>query len=185
MGLPADLRVRDLGPDDAVAVIALVSRAQATYRDFAPASWDPPEEDNDHWARTLRDPARSSRGAFEARGRLVAFIAWERFRARDSESSTPAVAHVPALFVDPSRWRQGIATTLLKGAESAMRERGYHLARLWTPEGSPARRLYERNGWRPDGRRAYDRLELWVVGYEKHLSSMRDESPAADVHGGD
>jgi GNAT superfamily N-acetyltransferase len=170
VALPTDLTVRDLDPDDAPAVIALVTRGHATYRDFAPPGWDPPTEDEAHWETTLRDPRRSSCGAFDGGGRLVAFIAWEQFRPRDGQETTPGVAEVTAVFVDPSRWRQGIATSLLREAEEAMRTRRYELARLWTPEEAPAKRLYERNGWHADGRRAHDRLDLPVVGYEKHLT---------------
>ncbi len=51
-----------------------------------------------------------------------------------------------------------------------MCERGYHLARLWTSERGPARRFYETNGWRHDGRRKWhDRLQLDIVHYEKRL----------------
>src|SRR3954469_16367029 len=107
VSLPADLRVAAPGPDAGPAVIALVCRCEATYRTFAPASWDPPAQDPAHWDKTLRDPGRSSRGAFDPDDRLIGFIAWEQFKARNSENSAPAVAHVPALFVDPARWRQG------------------------------------------------------------------------------
>jgi GNAT superfamily N-acetyltransferase len=80
----------------------------------------------------------------------------------------PGVAHVSAVFVDPSRWGQGIATALLGQAEEAMCARGYHLGRLWTAEEGPARHFYERRGWRHDGRRKWhDRLGLDIVGYEK------------------
>jgi GNAT superfamily N-acetyltransferase len=109
-------------------------------------------------------------------GHLVAFIAWEPVTAADGEAQAAAVAQIASLFVDPARWRRGIATTLFANAEHAMRERGYDLARLWTPEGAPAQRLYERNGWRPDGRRAYDRSRLWVVGYAKPLAVAADLS---------
>lgn len=79
-----------------------------------------------------------------------------------------------AVFVDPARWRQGIATVLLSQAEEAMRERGYHLARFWTPEGAPARHFYETHGWRHDGQRMWhDRLHLHHVGYEKQLTAAR------------
>jgi len=95
---------------------------------------------------------------------------WEKLKGPLSAEAPPPAAHVSAVFVDPARWRQGIATVLLSQAEEAMRERGHHLARLWTPEDAPARRFYEAHGWRHDGRRTWhDRLQLAHVGYEKRL----------------
>jgi GNAT superfamily N-acetyltransferase len=171
--LPADLTVRDLGPDDLPDVVALVARCDATYRESAPAGWKPPdpEQRKPKWRERLQDPHRWSRGAFDAEGRLVATAVWEHFNDPDSEADQPGVAHVSAVFVDPARWRQGIASALLSQAEQAMRERAYHLARLWTPEIAPARRFYENHGWRHDGRRKwYQRLQLHIVGYEKPLT---------------
>ena len=164
MPLPADLIVRDLTPTDGHAVTALIARCEATYRDFAPAGWDPPQADHSHlYAKHW------SRGAFDGEDRLIATVAWEQFCDPDG-AAEPGIAHVSAVFVDPARWRQGIATALLSHAEQAMRERGYHLARLWTSEGGPARRFYETNGWRHDGRRKWhDRLRLDVVRLEKRL----------------
>ena len=119
----------------------------------------------------LADPERWSRGAFDAEDRLVATFSWEQFKEPDSAEAPPGVAHASAVFVDPARWRQGIATGLLTQAEQAMRERGYRLARLWTPEGAPARRFYEAHEWRHDGRRMWhDRFRLHHIGYEKRLT---------------
>ena len=173
MELPADLTVRALHPDDLPAVVALIARCDATYRESAPAGWEPPDSEvrKPESRERLQDSQRWSRGAFDAEGRLVATAAWEQFKAPEGEENPQGVAHVSAVFVDPSRWRQGIASVLLSQAEEAMRKRGYHLARLWTPEIAQARRFYESHGWRHDGRRKWhDRLELHIVGYEKPLT---------------
>jgi GNAT superfamily N-acetyltransferase len=171
--LPADLTVRELGPDDLPEVVALVARCDATYRESAPAGWQPPdpEQRKPESRERLGDPQRWSRGAFDAEGRLVATAAWEQFNDRDTGENPSGVAHVSAVFVDPSRWRQGIASALLSQAEQAMRDRDYYLARLWTPEIAQARHFYERHGWHYDGRRKWhDRLQLHIVGYEKPLT---------------
>ena len=150
-----------------------MNRCHATYREWAPAGWEPPEPEqaDPKAAERLADPERWSRGAFDAEGRLVATFSWEQFKDRASGEAPPDVAHVSAVFVDPARWRQGIATGLLTQAEQATYERGYRLARLWTPEGAPARRFYEVNGWRHDGRRMWhDRFRLHHIGYEKRLT---------------
>ena len=80
------------------------------------------------------------------------------------------VAHVGAVFVSPAYWRQGIARRMLGLAEDAMRARKFGSARLWTPEGAPAERLYSALGWERDGRRMWhDWVGVWVVGYSKAL----------------
>ena len=149
-----------------------MSRCHATYREWAPTGWEPPEpeEADPKSDERLVDPKRWSRGAFDPEDRLVGTSSWEQFKDPESGETRPGVAHVSAVFVDPARWRQGIATVLLSQAEEAMRERGYHLARLWTPERAPAGRFYETLGWRHDGRRTWhDGLQLHHVGYEKQL----------------
>ncbi|MDQ4049018.1 MAG: GNAT family N-acetyltransferase [Actinomycetota bacterium] len=175
MTLPPDLDMRELVPGDVDALVELMSRCHATYREWAPAGWEPPDavQEQPKILERLADPDRWARGAFDAEDRLVATIIWEQFK--DSETgAAPAVAHVSAVFVDPARWRQGIATVLLSQAEETMRERGYHLARLWTPERAPARRFYEAHGWRQDGRRMWhDRFHLHHMGYEKRLVPQR------------
>lgn len=185
MPLPRDLALRALGPGDLPTVVALIARCDATYREWAPAGWEPPDAERrkPESRERLADPQRWSRGAFDADARLVATAAWEQFKDREGEEERPpGIAHVSAMFVDPSRWRQGIATALLGHAEESMRERGYHVARLWTPEGAGARRFYEKHGWRPDGRRKWhDRLQLHILGYEKPIAlhgEVRQGSPS-------
>ena len=80
------------------------------------------------------------------------------------------MAHLGILFVHPSRWREGIAATLLASAEAAMVERGCVREQLWTPEGAPAERFYAARGWKRDGRRAWHPwVGLEVVGYARDL----------------
>jgi len=165
--LPSDLELRELGLEDLDAVIQLVHRCDCTYLDWAPSDWRPPDLDwyRERWQERLPHPEVWTRGAFDQRGAVVGFVA---FRAEPDRSR---VAHVNAVFVEPRRWRQGIARSLLSLAEEEMRARGYRFARLWTPEHAPACLFYERVGWRPEGQRDwFEPLGLHVVGYEKPLS---------------
>jgi len=164
---PSDLELRELGLEDLDAVIQLVHRCDCTYLDWAPSDWRPPDLDwyRERWEERLPHPEVWARGAFDQRGAVVGFVA---FRAEPDRSR---VAHVNAVFVEPRRWRQGIARSLLSLAEEEMRARGYRFARLWTPEHAPACLFYERVGWRPEGQRDwFEPLGLHVVGYEKPLS---------------
>jgi len=51
-----------------------------------------------------------------------------------------------------------------------MKEAEFERALLWTPIAAPARRFYERCGWRLDGRDRWStELHVPMVGYEKSL----------------
>src|SRR5215218_9042701 len=123
--LPRDLELRELSRGDLDAVIELISRCDHSYLEWAPAGWRPPEPGwyRERWEERLPHREMWARGA-----------------------------HVNAVFVDPAHWRRGVGRSLLAMAEEEMRARGHHFARLWTPEGAPACRFYERLGWRPERR---------------------------------
>lgn len=90
--------------------------------------------------------------------------------SREDRTLVPGLGHVSAVFVDPERWRRGIARLMLDAADEAMRAAGYERAQLWTLEGSPAERLYSALGWARDGRRdVYPPMGLDVVAYVKAL----------------
>jgi GNAT superfamily N-acetyltransferase len=157
---------------DAEPLAGLVRACDATYRDWLPDGWTPPEVGAD-WSARFTDPDRWS-VVIEDGGALVGFSS---FRPAYDEAVPgapgpllPGVAHVGAVFVAPSHWRRGIAARMLGLAEVEMRARGYARAVLWTPEGAPAERLYSALGWSRDGRRAWhDWVGLVVVGYAKDL----------------
>ncbi len=170
-GLPADLAVRDLEPADADAAATLVHRCDETYREWAEPEWYPNslESERGRWERAFDRPGNRALGAFDPAGELVAALGW-REAANESLGVIPGVAHVYAVFTDPSRWREGIATALLALGEEEMTAAGYEWARLWTPREAPARALYEGCGWERDGRARWEEeLRLDLVGYEKRL----------------
>lgn len=158
---------------DSPALGELLHRCNSTYRTWAPKGWEPPSAESErqgwrqrfesggHWVRVVCSQERS----------VVAVGAWTQAIPGDG-GRPPAgtVAHVSSLFVDPSCWRRGIATALLAAAEDSMREHGYTVAQLWTPERADARCFYEARGWREDGRRRwFADLALPLVAYGKEL----------------
>jgi GNAT superfamily N-acetyltransferase len=126
------------------------------------------------WLRRVGDPEFWSLCALDAAGTVAGFACFGPARSSGTPAAFAAggahIAHVVALYVHPSHWRQSVATALLARAEEAMRTRGYGAARLWTPTGAPAERFYAARGWRPDGRSVWDGwLGLQLVGYAKRL----------------
>jgi GNAT superfamily N-acetyltransferase len=172
--LPEDLRARPLEAGDGPALAELVSACDRSYLDWAPAGWRPPEVAPD-WAARFAEPGRWSCCAVAGDGSFAGFVSTRPARASETPGQAdgpplPRVAHVGALFVHPSRWREGIGAWLLRRAEQELRAGGYATAQLWTPEGSPAERFYAAVGWRRDGRVAWhDWIGLTVVGYATPL----------------
>ncbi len=72
--------------------------------------------------------------------------------------------HIKMLFIDPERRRQGIAAALLANAEA----KGAATLESFR-DNAPARRFYERHGWRcvREYTRAFDGIECAFVAYEK------------------
>lgn len=96
---------------------------------------------------------------------------------RAENGSGPVVVgrgHVSMVFVAPARWGSGVGGDLLDALHRAMRERGCHVASLWTrATNDRARRLYERQGYRltADVKRLAGGDE--VVRYEFALGASR------------
>ncbi len=163
---------RAFRPADADALAALVRACDATYRDWLPPGWAPPEIGAD-WTARFGEPGRWSL-LIEDDGAVVGFASFRQaYEGVPPAASGPAidgVAHVGAVFVAPSHWRRGMARRMLELAEDEMRSRGFSRAMLWTPDGAPAERLYTALGWARDGRRMWhDWVGVWVVGYAKAL----------------
>lgn len=77
-----------------------------------------------------------------------------------------------AIYVEPSLWGRGIGRELCRAAEEALRRGGFDEAILWVLEDNPrARRFYEAIGWRTDGMRTIEILEVEVpeLRYRKPL----------------
>ena len=161
MSLPADLHERPLVSGDMAALTDLARVCDETYLEWTPAGWTVPVAPP-HWADRYLAPDAWARVAVDEAGQLLATVAFRRADVDDF------VAHVGLVFVHPSRWRQGIAGSMLTLAETEMVARGYGREQLWTPEGAPAEQFYTARGWKRDGRRAWHPwVALTVVGYAR------------------
>ncbi|MCA3263990.1 MAG: GNAT family N-acetyltransferase [Telmatospirillum sp.] len=78
--------------------------------------------------------------------------------------------HIKMLFIDPARRKQGIAAALLADAEA----NGAATLESFR-DNAPARRFYERHGWRcvREYTRAFDGIERAFVAYEKPSAEGR------------
>jgi GNAT superfamily N-acetyltransferase len=144
--------------DDVDVVIANVAAGFASYVEFAPTGWTPPDmtgqeestaeliADQATWALlALVDGVPAGHVAFFPARRRSPGESGAGWRAREP---IPGLAHLWQLFVRPEWWGRGVAPLLHDAAIAEMRSQDYRRARLFTPsEHARARRFYERRGW--------------------------------------
>jgi GNAT superfamily N-acetyltransferase len=167
------VRLRVATRADIPAIVGLVRRCDETVREWLGREVPIPPEAGEELEWELRFARRGAwiRVAEEDDGAIAGVVAFAGGQAsREDRTLVPGLVHVNAVFVEPDRWRRGIARQLLEAADAAMRNAGYDRAQLWTLEGSPAEQLYAGLGWTPDGRRdVYPPMGLAIVAYVKAL----------------
>ena len=76
---------------------------------------------------------------------------------RDTDIDASARAEVYTVYVDPSAWRQGVGSALMRKIDDFWCSSDVTELTLWVFEANAAARaFYERLGWRPDGARQVD-----------------------------
>ena len=135
--------LRTGAPEDTQQLLEIQRAASlAGYREIFPPSHYPfPEQQilAECW-QLLTDPAYRVLVGVGDDGPLVGFV------ARRAEQ-------ISRLYVDPTHWRRGYGGRLLSAAVDGARADGHRTARLWVlADNRNARGLYERRGWRIDGR---------------------------------
>ena len=178
--MAGEISIRVATPADWEEIHVTVHAGFATYREFAPAGWVPPDPEPgaEILRRRLQEPdtwVAIAHGADAVAGHVGFYPAREREPGDlpDFEGERPllpGVAYLWQLFVRPAFWGSGIAATLHDAALEEMRARDYERAQLLTPSGQMrARRFYEREGW-VAGASGLDRMiALEVVEYRRNL----------------
>jgi GNAT superfamily N-acetyltransferase len=160
------MRIRPATLADAEELAETVQEGFESYREWAPAGWDPPERElhlvgirerlprEDCWCTLAVDR--------EAVAGQAAFLA----------APDPGTAHIWMLFLRRPWWGTGLAQRLLAEAAAAARERGHARMRLHTPLAhARARAFYEREGWTATGDVRYEpMLGLELVEYGRELA---------------
>jgi len=170
---------RRAGNSDVDALVADVAAGYASYVEFAPAGWQPPEmsTERERTARQIADDATWALLALVdgAPTGHVAFFPGRRRAPGGAPASRrgeriPGLAHLWQLFVLPEWWGRGAAPLLHDEAIAEMRSQGYRRARLYTPSGhARARRFYERRGWTPADAGWNEFLALELTEYRLDL----------------
>lgn len=188
---PADLPPRPADPGDGAAIAAVQRRAwRRSYRGLLSDRF---LDDLDfsylgaYWAGRASVSPTPRHRLLVAGPRGEVHAAVDLGPSRDSGAALgpdglPVIGEVRSLYVDPSLHGRGLGSSLLATAVHELEAQGCPEAVLWVVEGNaPARRLYERWGWRADGGRKVTPVadeELVEVRYRRVLG------PAAPGNGG-
>jgi len=169
-----DLTLRSPRTADAAALAAITADGFDSYVSFAPPGWVPPPDTRAMFERDLlrQMGAASSWGMLaEVDGEIAGHAAFVPASASGVPVDDPQLAHLWQLFVAPSYWGGGVATTLHDAAIRAAAGRGFTHMRLFTPaDHGRARRFYEREGWTFANRGRDSPLGLAVVEYRRQVS---------------
>ncbi len=159
---PAIPVLRPAEPGDALQVATIHVRSwQAAYRGLIP----------DEYLDALRPEQRAERYTLGDRspGAPWTTVAVEGSSASAFATTGPskdpdngAVGELLALYVDPSRWRCGIGSSLVAHARHELHERGFDAAVVWVLDRNDlARGFYLRDGWATEGKARIE--EAWGV----------------------
>jgi L-amino acid N-acyltransferase YncA len=148
------MRLRPATESDHPELTRIRAAGIASYASFAPAGWQPPDEnehaervaarmlDPDHWVTVAEN-----HGAIQ--GYVAAGPAMENWAEGDR---IPDTAYLWMLFIDMDSHRRGIGRLLQETAFEEMRRRGYRRALVRIAAGAEqARAFYEATGWRVIG----------------------------------
>lgn len=89
-----------------------------------------------------------------------------------------------AIYVDPSRWRNGTGRLLIQAGCEQLRSQGHDTACLWVLSGNDrARRFYEASGWQRDGAERTDTIGDDVVHEVRYERTLPADEAADDSAG--
>lgn len=169
------ISIRAATPDDARAIAEVhVASWRHAYRGLLPDDYLETLSVDEREAQRLAwfaDPTpRSGTLVADDAGRVVGFASFGPSRDDDAADD---IGEVPAIYVEPAVLGRGVGRELLRAAMDALRDLGFSRATLWVLEANdPARRFYEKAGWRWDGtvsQHDFDCANLPVVRYATDL----------------
>lgn len=155
--MEAAITTRRATVDDLEAILDNLMAGFASFLEFSPSGWVPPEPRPEVTARVLGEPGTWALIADNEDGLPIAHVSFTLARGEPftetggswrTSDPVPGMAHLWQLFVQPAYWGQRIAARLHDAAIAEMVARGYERARLFTPAANErSRAFYERRGW--------------------------------------
>lgn len=128
----------------------------------------------DSWRRRLGSPEPHATWVAERDGRVVGLC---YVMPSPDEDAGPATGHLDMLYVLPLEAGQGIGARLLAAGVAHLEAAGFIEATLWVlAENAPARRFYEREGWRFTGVTKQVPEDGFVVDLARHARSLETQA---------
>jgi ribosomal protein S18 acetylase RimI-like enzyme len=159
--------------DDVPEIVETVQQGFATYAEFAPRGWTPPEEPIERAGIVDRLPQADVWCVMAFDGDTAAgHVAFHQARgSAPARELIPDLAHLWMLFIREPWWGSGLAPHLHDMAIEEAAARGYPAMRLYTPHGQArARAFYERRGWELEAGPNFEpMLGLDLVEYRRAL----------------
>ena len=166
--------IRLAAPDDAAALATTTRLGFESYREWAPAGWEPPPHSIE--VSSIRERLKADTTwcamALEPSGEQAGHVGIVHAAERERPHvRIPGRAHLWMLFVRPPWWGTGLATRLHGLALEEAARQGYESIQLYTPHGAErARAFYEREGWGLEpGSFPMPMLGLELVEYRRGL----------------
>ena len=163
------MRIRIATPEDAPAVARIhVASWQAAYRGLMPQDYLDTlsvEARETMWQRAFADPGIATNlVALNPLGHVQGFCVFGP--ARDADLAIHPIGELVAIYVHPAHGSQGTGTALLAQVLGHAHQTGWEQLALWVlHDNLPARRFYEREGFRSDGA---DKRSSALTGHELH-----------------
>jgi predicted N-acetyltransferase YhbS/ketosteroid isomerase-like protein len=168
---PEPITTRLAGPDDAGTLLTTLAEAFESYREWAPAGWQPPSQSAEATELLAEALSRPDDWCLVAESQTgpVGHVALSPTTIVQPEPAPVGTVNLWQLFVRPTWQGRGVGRCLMRSALGEAHRRGFARVRLWTPRGAArSRRFYEREGWTPTGsERDESPIGLPIVEYER------------------
>lgn len=168
--------LRPAEPRDAMEVAGVHVRSwQTGYRGLLPDEYLDsllPEGRAAHYTFGDAEAGRPTTIVAVEAGAICGFATTARSRDLDARGA----GELCALYVEPTKWGQGIGRSLVTAAREDLDRLGVDIAVLWVLVGNErAASFYRKDGWVPDGSRR--NAEVWgitleEVRYRRHLGRV-------------
>jgi ribosomal protein S18 acetylase RimI-like enzyme len=162
VGSASVARIRRAREDDAAAIATIqIDGWRAAYADILPADFLAALDAAaraEQWRTRLGAAMRPGSPTFVALDETDAVRGFAHTGPiRDDDLDPGGRAEIYTIYVDPSAWRRGFGTALLRAVDEHWAPTDVRELTLWVfEENAAGRAFYERLGWRADGARQID-----------------------------
>jgi RimJ/RimL family protein N-acetyltransferase len=160
--------IRLAKPNDALSIAEVhVAAWRTAYKGIMPddflASLDV-QQKAQAWECALQEPSPGITLVWEYNQEVVGFCVYGP--SRDSDAPRDTTGELVAINFHPLHWRRGFGTKMCRYVIHEGKKKNWHTLTLWVlKQNTPARCLYEKLGFLPDGT---EKVETKIIGAPLH-----------------